>query len=170
MDYIEFEKLLGKNLSSIGKVIDSEFRKVQIANNADLESDLYSNNEYFSIDFFGMACNQITLLTSKKNDKTKSISIHFRKVIDHQFYGAFIEKYGKPDNIQIIESRQVESESVIKNDDGQVIKTLRKSTFGLREGRFEEKPLYIIWKKETFEIKAFLRHEQNISEVTFSLK
>lgn len=164
-NYMEFEKLLGKSFPVVEKAIGGSFRESSYKSNRYL---IYSNGEYFNSNFFGMSSNHLTLLTNKEGT-VESISIHFRKVIDRQFYDLFIEKYGKPDHVQIVENRQLESESITKDETGKVIETLRKSTFDLREGTFEEKPLYIIWKKEGFQIKAFLRHEQKISEVTFSV-
>ncbi|NMH89824.1 hypothetical protein [Flavivirga algicola] len=164
MGYIEFEKVLGKHISIAEEIIGTDFE-----NKLFEKSYYYIANESIKKGFCGMSYNMLTIMTNEK-DTVQSITVHFQKVIDRQFYDSIVEKYGKPDNIQIIENRQLESESVTEDDEGQVIQTLRKSTFSLKEGSFEERPLYIIWKKESFEVKAFLRHEQNISEITFSLK
>ncbi|WP_346880774.1 hypothetical protein [uncultured Algibacter sp.] len=158
---MEFENLLGKDLLSVEKIIGIDFVK------KDYGYPFYIG-EYFNNDFFGMECSHITLLTDDK-DMLQSISIHFPKILNRKFYDLFIKKCGNPDNIQVIENRKIESKSFVKDDNGKVVQTLRKSTFDLREGSFEEKPLYIIWKKDNYEIKAFLRHKQNISEITFSM-
>ena len=164
VDYIEFEKVLGKHISIAEEVIGTDFENKLFG-----KSYYYLADELIKKNFCGMRYNMLTIITNEK-DTVQSITVHFQKVIDRQFYDVFVEKYGKPDNIQIIENRQVESEDVIKDDNGKIVESLRKSTLSLREGRFEEKPLYIIWKKEIFEVKVFLKHEQNISEVTFSQK
>ncbi len=164
MQYIDFEKLLGQDISIVEDSIGGEF-----GNTLFHKSFYYITDESIKKSFYGMSYNMMTILTNEK-DIVESISIHFSSVINRQFYDEFLGAYGKPDNIQVIENRQLESESVKKDDDGKIIETLRKSTFDLREGTFEEKPLYIIWKKENYEIKAFLRHKQNISEITFSLE
>ncbi|MFC4634632.1 hypothetical protein ACFO3O_11975, partial [Dokdonia ponticola] len=57
----------------------------------------------------------------------------------------------------------------IRGENGKVIQHLAKNTFDLREGTFEEKPLWIVWEKEGYEIKAHLRHKNNRSEITFKL-
>ncbi|GAA4272053.1 hypothetical protein U6A24_11135 [Aquimarina gracilis] len=108
----------------------------------------------------------------QKNEKevVQSISIHFPKTIDRKFYDLFIEEYGKPNSIQVIRNQQLVSESNLKDKNDKILQTARKVTFDLAEGTFEDKPLFIIWKKEGFYIQAYLRHEQKISEVTFSLE
>jgi hypothetical protein len=78
------------------------------------------------------------------------------------------EKYGEPDNIQIIKNKQIEGETIVKGDNGKIIERAAKSTFDLREGTFEENPLYIWWEKEDYHMKTFLRHKQNMSEIKFS--
>lgn len=162
---MEFERLLEKPFSEVENVIEGSFRDSSYKSSKYI---LYFNHEYSNCNFFGMTSNFLSVFADKKN-VVQSISIHFGSVIDRPFYNSFIEKYGKPDHIQIIENKQLESESFLKDDNGKIIQTARKGTFDLREGTFEEKPLYIIWKKDGFQIKAFLRHEQNISEVTFSV-
>lgn len=165
VDNIEFEKLLGKHLYDVKKVIDVDFKK----NNFEkVKIGFYSNKEYLNISYFGMISHHITLLSNDKEMVT-SISVHFRKIIDRPFYDSFVREYGSPSSIQIIKKRQIESEIVLKNDSSKVDQTLRKGTVDLSEGSFEDKPLFIIWKKESYQIKAFLRHEQNISEIIFSI-
>lgn len=165
MKDMNFEELLGKPFSVVEVVIGTDFRNNE---NLKLKTNFYSSINYVENDYYGMPNHHITILVDEK-DAVKSITVHFRKVIDHEFYYLFIKDYGEPNHIQIIENRQILSESFTKDDNGEIINHLKKSTFDLREGAFEEKPLYIIWEKENFQIKAFIRHKQNISEVTFSL-
>lgn len=161
VDNIEFEELLGKHISNVEKTIGSDFEK----NNFEkIKISFYSNSQYFNIDFYGIFCNHLTIQTNEK-DIVQSISIHFREVITREFYDSFIQQYGEPNNIQVIENRRTVSESFGEG----FYQHLRKSTFDLREGTFDENPLYIIWEKEHFQIKAFLRHKMNISEITFSI-
>ncbi|TPV34696.1 hypothetical protein FJ651_03965 [Paucihalobacter ruber] len=69
----------------------------------------------------------------------------------------------------VVEKRTVLSENSGEDEMYGFKQYLRKSELELREGTFEENPLYIIWNKEQYMIKALLRHNQNISEITFSL-
>ena len=168
MDELEFETLLGKHLSFAKEFTNNDFKSNNFKSN-NFEVKFYSNKDYTIKDFYGMSYNYITIMTNEK-DTVQSITVHFRKIITRQFYDSIIKKYGEPNNIQVIENRQTESESTIKDDNGKIVERLSKSSFDLREGSFDESPLYIIWKKETFNIKVFLRHEQNMSEITFSIK
>lgn len=153
-----FEKLLGEHVSSFEKVIGSEF-----------DNKLFQKKFYYILDtnvkksFYGMFYNTLSIMTDDRQS-VESITIHFHRVMDRAFYSSFIEEYGEPDSIQIIKNRRIVNETKTKEG------TLRKSEIDLQEGNFDEKPLYITWKKNNFIIKAFLRHKQNISEITFSIK
>ncbi|WP_299888918.1 hypothetical protein [uncultured Lacinutrix sp.] len=157
MDYIRFEHLLDKNLSITKEAIGSDFENTLFS-----ESFYYISDKSIKKDFYGMEYNSLSIETNEK-DTVQSISVHFPKVINRQFYDAFIKKYGEPTSIFVIEKRKVVSET--KSNEGH----FKKSDIDLREGTFEENPLFIIWKKENFQIKAFLRHRQNMSEITFSI-
>lgn len=164
MQCSRFEKLLGNHISIAVKAIGNDFENKLYA-----KSFYYIPNGFIKKDFHGMSYNMITILPNEKNI-VQSISIHFEQLISLQLYNSLIEKYGIPDSIQIIKDKQLESESIIKDDNGKISEILRKSNFDLKEGSFEDKPLYIIWRKENFKIVAFQRHKQNISEIIFSLK
>ena len=76
VDYIKFESLLGKHLSNAETIIDCNFRK---NNYEKAKISIYSNEEYFSKEYFGMIYNVVTILTDEKDETVTSISIHFRK-------------------------------------------------------------------------------------------
>ena len=165
MDFITLENLLDKHISVAETNLGIDF-KVNMYKKDDFEGRFYSNKDSVNIDFYGMHYNQMTINTDSR-DMTESITIHFREVINNKFYSLFTEKYGNPDSILVIKDRQTVSETISKDNNGKINQHLRKSKIDLEEGTFEEKPLYIIWKKKSYEIKAFLRHEMGISEVTF---
>lgn len=162
MDYIEFENILGKPISDFREVIGNDF-----------ENKHFSGIDFFHIsdgclkkDYYGMPYSSVSVLVDE-NDRLRSITIHFRGVISRKSYDLFVENYGLPNNILIVENRQIISEGTYTSDN--FTQHLVERSFELREGEFEENPLYIIWKKGHFQIKAFLRHKQNISEITFSI-
>ncbi|WP_103069105.1 hypothetical protein [Aquimarina sediminis] len=161
---MKFEQLLGKPLSVFEKTIGNDFE-----NRLHGKSFYYIPNEHIEKNFFNMTYNIITILKNEK-EVVQSISIHFPKTINRKFYDLFVEEYGKPNNIQVIKGQEFVSESHLKDKNGKILQTARKGNFDLVEGTFDEKPLFIIWKKENFYVQAFLRHEQNISEITFSLE
>lgn len=166
MDFITLENLLDKHIAVAENHFGIDF-KVNVYKKDDFEAKFYSNKDYIKKDFYGMNYNQITINTNP-NDTIESITIHFREVINNRFYNLFTEKYGKPDSILVIKNRQTVSETILKDKDGKINQHLRKNKIDLEEGTFEENPLYIIWKKKNYEIKAFLRHKTGISEITFN--
>ncbi|WP_299212894.1 hypothetical protein [uncultured Dokdonia sp.] len=161
MKEMEFEKLLGKSISFVENTIDRDFENKIFGNKV-----FYIKDNSISKFYFGMIYNHISLETNE-NDLVHSVTINFQGMLDRDFYDNFNVAYGKPQHIQIIENRQLENETFIRDENGNITQHLKKSTFDLREGTFEEQPLWIIWRKEGFEIKAFLRHKNNRSEITF---
>ncbi|RNC84876.1 MAG: hypothetical protein ED556_09840 [Winogradskyella sp.] len=166
MNDTRLEKILGKDISDIKAQFNFELKENNFSKN-DFALVFHSNESYINEPFYNMFYNHISIITNKK-DKVQSITIHFREIIDYSFFNSFIENYGEPNSIQVIENRKRISKTTIKDEFGRASQTLTKNIFDLREGTFEEKPLHIIWQKSNFQIKVFLRHEQNISEITFS--
>ena len=165
-NYTSFEDFLKKDISNIENTIGVNF---EVKNYAKENSKIkfYTPYNYETFDFYTIPSKHISVIT-KDDDKTvESITIHFNSIINRSFYDAFIAHYGEPDKILIIKNKQLEDEATITDDIGSW--QGKKYTIDLREGVFEENPLYIIWEKDDYQIKAFLRHEQNISEITFSL-
>jgi len=161
MDYIEFENSLRKPISDFREVIGNDFEDKYFG-----KDFYYIPDESIKKNYYGTQYSSISVLVDE-DDKLRSITIHFREVISRKSYDLFVEDYGLPINILIVENRQIISEGTYTSDN--FTQHLVERSFELREGEFEENPLYIIWKKEHFQIKAFLRHKQNISEITFSI-
>lgn len=167
MNSIQFENLLGKHISVAEAVTGYNFKDC----NFNIEN---SDNKHYRIDsnsieireFYGMLY-KILFIQTDKNDTVQSITVHFHKLIDRQFYESFNEVYGEPSSILVVEKRIVISEGYAE-DDTNFNQYLRKSDLELREGSFDEGPLYIIWKREGYQAKALLR-QQNMSDITFSL-
>lgn len=159
MKYKEFDQLLGKHIS-----VANEFCNCTFENN-NLEGEIYVS-QYFNREYHGISFSFITIVINEK-DIIQSVTIHFQEIINRQFYDSFIQDYGTPDNILIIDNKQIISETISKDEKEAITQNLKKSNLELREGTFEENPLYIIWKKEGYKISAFLR-QQNMSEITFT--
>ena len=174
VDYIKFEELLGKHISVAETVIGDDFSETSFKSKKN-GVKYYSNSEYLRKlldyelkDYFGMPCINLFIQTDK-NDIVQSINIFFHKSIDRQFYDMFNTVYGQPTSILIIDKRTVISESSAKDDPHGFNQHVRKSELELREGTFEEGPLYIIWEKGSYKVKALFR-QQNMSEITFSIR
>ena len=172
MDYINFEDLLGKHISVAEEITGNDFEEINV-NTDNFEKKQYSiksnlDDSPFDIrNFYGISFKFLFVQTDK-NDTVQSVTVYFHRLINREFYDAFNEAYGKPSSILVIEKRTVISEYNGEDEMHGFKQYLRKSELELEEGTFEEKPLYIIWQKEKYQIKALLRHEQNMSEITFS--
>lgn len=161
---MEFEKLLGKHISVFEKVIGNDFE-----NKLHGKYLYYIPNKDIKKYFLEVSYYAISIVVDK-SDVLESISLRFYKIIDKQFYSSLVDKYRAPNSILVPSgSYTITSESIIKDDSDSIVASTRKREVDLREGTFNEKPFVMIWKKENFYIQAFLRYEQNISEITFSI-
>lgn len=149
----ELERFIGKHideLSGIGDVLISEGNR----HNIDLKS---------SKEFFGMKYNKLQLTTDKAKT-IEELSIGLSGIIDKAFYNDMINRYGSPNSILIKDKLISESQS--KND-GEINQSLKKRMFSLKEGKFEDKPLYVLWNKEGYQIRIMLYYENSLTGVTF---
>jgi hypothetical protein len=167
LKHIKFEDFLGRNISDFTILFDVDFRR-NTFNKNDFIFTFHSNINYINEPFYDIFYNHITI-TTDENNIIKTITLHFREVINREFYNSLNYEYGEPNAIQIISNRKLESKTIIKDEHGKTIETLKKNTFDLREGSFEEKPLFILWEKESFQLKALLKHNQSRSQMTFSI-
>jgi len=164
---LNFENLLDKNISFVEDILKRTFKRHSF-NSTESEIVFYSSTAYEEAYFFGAMYQHVSLQTNI-NNTVKSITLHFNELLNLEFYKSSILEYGMPSSILIIDKRHIISENFVEDDKHNFNQHLRKSELELREGTFEENPLYIIWKKDKYMIKALLRHDQNISEITFSL-
>ncbi|GAB1858668.1 hypothetical protein MHTCC0001_35080 [Flavobacteriaceae bacterium MHTCC 0001] len=158
MGKIIFQNLLKKDINKIE--IDNQ--KFEVTSN----ENFYSLSMLDDKEFYGLFYNYLFVHVNKENT-IKSVTIHFNKLVDKVFYESFILDFGKPDTIQVVKKVEVVSEeSFIDNS---IKKNVKKGFLETREGRFEENPLFIVWNKKSYEIKVFLRHNENRSNITFML-
>lgn len=169
INYNKFEDLLGKHISVAEDILGNEFDEIIDINNfKNKRYSIKSKLDDYALEirnFFGINYRYIFIETDK-NDIIESITIYFEKLIDRQFYDMFNKVYGRPTSILIIDKRTVISESWGKEDTYGFNQHLRKSELELREGTFDEGPLYIIWRKDSYEVKALIG-QQNLSQITF---
>lgn len=162
MECKDFEKLLGKNISIVKSVIGNDFENKIFG-----EIFYYIIDENFKKDLIGMPITSLTILSNDKHI-IESVSVHFPTLITEDFYEKLIQLYGSPNEIKIIDKRTEVSREFISDEDfGQIV---TKNDIELKNGSFKENPLFIIWEKENFTLKIFMRHKQGISEMTFKSK
>ncbi len=160
MDFKEFEKLIGKDISYANLILLDEGFKYH----KPLEIPFYTSDSYQW--FYGMPYNMISIITDDK-DMVKSVTIHLHKVIDSRFYDLFILDYGNPDTTQVVEGYDSVGKWTGNELEEEIELKARKVTFKMKEGTFEENPLFMIWNKKAYQVRALSKHEQNISEITF---
>lgn|SRR5690606_4629378 len=151
------KNLLGKNISEAYELIDNGF-----------ELDTSNNNLYFMSTesykyFYDMPTYYI--LISNNENIIDSITLYFHGIIDKGFYSSFTNDFGNPSTIQVIENVEIISEE--KLTESPFSQHLRKNFIETKEGTFDEKPLFMIWDKESYQIKILLNHQSNISIITF---
>ena len=158
MSFIEYQDLIGKNISVIHQVLGNDF-----------EYDSSNHNLYFKADesykyFYGMPCSYIII--SNKNYVVDSITFYFNEIISKTFYDSFVRDFGRPNTIQVVEKTEI-LDSGVNDEDQRFAQYLEKRFLTTREGSFEEKPIYMIWKNKKFQIKILQRYSQNITEIVF---
>ncbi|WP_452600771.1 hypothetical protein [Pontimicrobium sp. MEBiC06410] len=168
MNKIEFEKLLGESISVFEKTIGNDFKKNPAMDFNSIEVEFYSLKDWnITKDLYGMPYRSLQV-KKDKNNKIETIYISFNSIISRDFFDLFNAQYGKPNSIQIIAKRTLEQESINKNENGEIRSNSKKYSLDLKEGSFDEKPLYITWKKDDYEIKALLIHKEGRSKIIFS--
>lgn len=159
MDFREFQRLIGGNISEAYKAVDDSFKT------DDNTHDIYFMASESYKFFYNTPAHYI--LISNDNNIVDSVTFYFHGIIDETFYNTFVNDFGAPSTIQVIEN--VETLSAGERTNDSFSQYLKKSFVETREGTFEEKPLYMIWNKKDYQIKILLKHKQNISEITFRL-
>jgi hypothetical protein len=102
-------------------------------------------------------------MTVNRDKIVESVSIIFIEVLDRIFYSEMIKYYGDPDNILAIDKLEQGSKSEAKNEDFNQI--LAKSSYSTKEVAFEDKPVWIIWKKEFCEISMRFYYKENGTQI-----
>ena len=162
MSFERFENLIGKDISYANQILLVEgFQHKNL-----LEVNLYTSNSYK--EFYRMSYNMVSIMTDE-NKIIKDITIHFHHIIDSSFYNSFTVDYGNPDAILVIDKDDSEGKFKEINPKKEFDHKLKKVTLKVVEGKFEDGPLFMIWKKDHYDIKILKKREQNISEITFRL-
>ena len=162
MKCTDYESLLGKHITNTEDILGSDFD-----NKLFEKYFYYVKDENIKKNLYGIDYNSISILTDK-NEIVESVTIHFLSTINKDVYDQLILKYGLRNEIKVIEKKVIVSENKINNE--VFSQEIKKSNVELRNGSFEENPLYIIWHKDNFEIIIFTRHNMGISEITFKNK
>lgn len=163
---IELEKYIGKIIEELIQFgdIDKSFKNINFSpelNNYRI-LDLKSEEE-----FCGMSFNRLQI-TLDDNQIVQELSTVFPVIVDRLFYNKIITYYGYPNTIQVIDKliKEKKSENNIECNDG-FNQSLKKRFFTTKEGKFENKPIFILWKKENYDIKLMFYYKENATQLTF---
>ncbi len=151
-----YELLLGEDISEV--LINNS--KFELVNDSIYYSIFYENPiEYFNNSIF-------CFFSITKNDKIDELKIQLVDLIDEDFFNSLVNQYGKPDSILIIDKIIKISETIDDKTKAEFVKNEIKT----KVGTFQEKPLYIIWDTEEFQIKILMKYKQRKTEITFIKK
>jgi len=160
MNLLNFQNLLNKHKSTAESLLSNDF------DNKIFGKKFYytksNENKYFK----GIPYNIISLRIDEK-DFVQSLTLHSNKLLTSNMYKSLIEEYGRPDSIQIIDTTKIkEIKSSVSSNFKQ---ELKKVEFKTRDGSFEDKPIFILWNKQNYQLKLFFRYELNKCEITFRI-
>ena len=162
MQFNDFENLLGKHISSLTKILGNDFENKLFEKNL-----YYIKDENISKSLNQMSFRSLIIITNQK-ENIESITIHFMKTINSEFYNLLTKTYGNPNEIKVIEKREEISQNLI--EDEKFNQQVKKYNLELRDGTFEENPLFINWIKSNFNVKVFQKEKQKTSDLTFENK
>ena len=154
---VNFYNLLGKNILFAEKNLNCIFEK---------SSD---ENIYYAFSPVkygkGMQYNGTIILKTDEDDLINEVDINHGFVMGHEFYNKFVKCYGVPDSIKVIEKIEIIDQGRAKDSDFD--QYLKKSFLKMKDGTFDENPLYMIWEKKDYQIKIVNRYEQNLTQIIF---
>lgn len=152
----KFELFLGRNIDELK--IEAENKIHNVDNN---------RHSYFFFDAPLVYLNNsihVMFFTVDGDEKISEIDIKLTSLVDKSFYDDLVNLYGEPESIMVSDGVIYEKEiDGITEQNATVRKTINK----VRQGKFDENPTFIIWKKQNFEIELLMKYSQNKSEITF---
>lgn len=155
---VKFEDFIGKKLSEINSIMETDFKN-------DLSSikTLYFAHFDSYKSYYGMNYDTLSIVIDENNIVT-SLTIHFKNIIDANFFNSFNMNYDVPDKMYVIESKKNISESKTG------YQHLSQGELKMKEATFSENPFLILWNKKKYQIKILNREGfLEASQLTFRL-
>ncbi len=149
----ELEKFIGKPIDEVLK-----FGKLELENNR-----FYSFKLKKEAEFFGIQYGYLQIIVDT-NRTIESASINFPLILDRIFYDEMIENYGNLNSILATDKLIGESKT---ERHGEFNQTLAKREYSLKEASFEDKPFFVYWKNEYYQIKMTFYYEYNATQLAF---
>lgn len=163
---MEIEKFIEKPIEELIHIGDIDKPSKKIDFSPELKN--YGNLNLKSDEAFcEMSFNRLQIIFDD-NQIIHELSTAFPVIVDTFFYNKMITHYGYPNTIQVIDkiNEAKESENNIKNKDD-FHQILKKHFITTKEGKFEDKPFWVLWKKENYDIKLMFYYKQNATQLTF---
>jgi hypothetical protein len=155
-------------IPSFENYLDKHISEANIIKNATIdhntELNIYTIHSETHYDYCGSYYRGFTATTNSKAI-IQDITVYIHSIIDTNFYNAFTNQYGLPNEIKVEDYRTIKKERF--EDESTEVTEIFTS---LKEGSFDENPHLIKWYKENYEIQIFIKREINITEIKFSLK
>jgi hypothetical protein len=150
-----FTHFLGKNVKTI------EFGDQIVPNRVQGDNKI----GYFFFEepfiYFNNSINHLYFLVDDQ-DIIIEIYIYLNVLIDKKFYQTFIKLYGQATELLVNDGIIYDRKPVrIRNS------TIKKTAYEVRNGKFEENPVFIKWNKAGYEVKIVMKYDKNVSEILF---
>ncbi|MCK8521483.1 hypothetical protein M0D21_07885 [Aquimarina sp. D1M17] len=125
----------------------------------------YSNSYSVEGDFVFMdRMHHLILIETDKNNVIQKFSFILNGVFDRSLYDKLILKYGEPDQMtkkdQETFNNPVSSKGI----------TAISSSYTLKNCTFEEKPLYVIWNKNSFTVKFLCKQDEGLTNKSIHIQ
>lgn len=96
----------------------------------------------------------------------KELSTGFRGIVGRTFFDELISCYGNPNNILAFDKLITDSKSEHIEADTFSFNA-SKRVYTMKEVSFNEKPIFILWKRAHFDIKLMFHYKENATQLTF---
>ena len=158
MNEISFENYLGIKIDNININNLKPIKNTTLKNtfSISLKSLFKYYNNYISHIYF----------ITNENKQVNQILVNLTSLIDKQFYNQLVFIYGEPDIISIKDGISHQSQKSV-NPKNTLNQSVQKTIYNIRVGSFEEKPVHLLWKKESFQIEVFMKYDRNNSQIIF---
>lgn len=141
--HIDFPKLLGQEAAKVEQLFLKNGFKQGIHN-----PQSYISEENFKIQF-GLNCSRISF-SLDEDSMLNSVILSLVEVVNKEIFELLNQEFGKPVGIKVIDHDfPLKKVSETRIDDNH---TVRKGYVTLKEGTFEDNPLFVIWKMGDYEV------------------
>lgn len=160
MEEINFETLLGKNIS--------EIQLLGYASN-NMDDNIYLITEP-RVKFLGRPIHKL-MIGTREDKKIVYIHIIFSEQGNKNFYKIISDEYGENFDVMVLDQAITKETTSKEIADGFFTENLEHTSTILQKGTIHDKDLnHLLWSKEKFELMLFYNRFKNREEVHFIIK